>query len=1202
MRPPDETTAPESTPLPWSETASKIGIGNLPPAERLKAFESWQTDVGNKLLKEGKLETPESIRKWKEFEIRQKRKLSDPFMVEPRDVSGDLSKWEGYLRAPISGVSEDESIAYNKVYSGRQPAARIKNKIVVDPSLIRNPDKYREAVINTDAPFDLKMQALAERPERETEHAITRRRELSNIIGPHSKEIVNSLQEGQEMFGIDFRDMSEETGLQKGEDGLWNIPSNTGSMGKNFLPLAAPARQPLKELSDYQKKWGVSDDEMKADYMEALKATAPTEANRWLWNKKDLETINPALKGETRIINQDIGAPEIAIPKAPDLIFKKDEYDKLVDSTVGASDEMKQRAKDQREAMARQMAPVLYNALLENRSDFREKYTGDVDKAKGTESPEKMRQALEKFYSDKKNEGTLDSIGEYFTQAGSGLQRGFYSLLAQPSAVAGLLGNKKAGDEAALAYKLNERSGLADRMAAPGGFTQFTADFAQIVPDLAVQVAMAIGTAGAANMLSVGKLAATTGASRAAATRALQIAARSGGSLADTTAMLGRAGLSEALAQPAISAFKELTSKNLIKGAAGRQILLQAGYSGISQASNTYANSLNRFREAGMSDDDAHQAARINGAVAGGITAFVTGAFSAAGHGGVEKIFSPADYTIRDLLKTGILGFRGIRDAGNRELIKRTAKTLLKDVGDEALEEGIDQFLQGIAAYATDPTKEAQDKTMSEVLDESVYASALGAAGGGMSTVRSIVQTTLPSGTTAQDVHDAEGFRAALRSISENQPPASAAIQGEVTAADVESAIDEKIKQAATTAAEVASSLSENEDTSKTAEALNAISAEITGNIEPENKQEPPVQSKVLTEFNEPDKFYRVVVGDEALDDILETGVVRTGGRVIQQEAGKVNLAGRPTAFPSFSKGSASISYAQNNPNNYIIETADPSIQPSTHGRHGKGTTYFPTDSNGNPLKSLSGEAVNVYKHIGNDQYVLVYSNGRKVQPGGNANLRASQETTVVEPESGVEPGNVSPTEQQTTQTNAQSESQADIREAIAPGISGESTAKIQEEVVDETEQNAPEQVAELATGGAERVSQPGELETGPATEVQTEAELVQSPESPPSESTPTEEVSPTEGDRYPSETVSGDSGSDVGQLSENIETPQQEEVNTGNTIEVPLNKLKKVTKKGSEFVKENTRMTREQAVLRVSTLQNTDKILSALRACVGKG
>ena len=113
---------------------------------------------------------------------------------------------------------------------------------------------------------------------------------------------------------------------------------------------------------------------------------------------------------------------------------------------------------------------------------------------------------------------------------------------------------------------------------------------------------------------------------------------------------------------------------------------------------------------------------------------------------------------------------------------------------------------------------------------------------------------------------------------------------------------------------------------------------------------------------------------------------------------------------------------------------------------------------------------------------------------------------------------------------------------------------------------------------------------------------VIQSPESPPSESTPTEEVSPTEGDRYPSETVSGDSGSDVGQLSENRETPQQEEVNTGNTIEVPLNKLKKVTKKGSEFVKENTKMTREQAVIRVSTLQNTDKILSALRACVGKG
>lgn len=48
--------------------------------------------------------------------------------------------------------------------------------------------------------------------------------------------------------------------------------------------------------------------------------------------------------------------------------------------------------------------------------------------------------------------------------------------------------------------------------------------------------------------------------------------------------------------------------------------------------------------------------------------------------------------------------------------------------------------------------------------------------------------------------------------------------------------------------------------------------------------------------------------------------------------------------------------YAANNPNHYIIVTEDPSIQPSKVGRHGKGTTMFPTDENGNHLQELSGE------------------------------------------------------------------------------------------------------------------------------------------------------------------------------------------------------------------------------------------------------
>jgi hypothetical protein len=136
-----------------------------------------------------------------------------------------------------------------------------------------------------------------------------------------------------------------------------------------------------------------------------------------------------------------------------------------------------------------------------------------------------------------------------------------------------------------------------------------------------------------------------------------------------------------------------------------------------------------------------------------------------------------------------------------------------------------------------------------------------------------------------------------------------------------------------------------------------------------------------LKDFSDPGTFYRVVVGDAAFQDIVDRGEVRTNAGTKVAEGGSLQdrLAARPTAFPSFSKGSASISYAKANPDHYIITSTDPSIQPSTKGRHGKGTTMFPTDGNGAPLRSLSGEKVKVYKHQGNGDYKLVYSEGKPV-------------------------------------------------------------------------------------------------------------------------------------------------------------------------------------------------------------------------------
>lgn len=128
-------------------------------------------------------------------------------------------------------------------------------------------------------------------------------------------------------------------------------------------------------------------------------------------------------------------------------------------------------------------------------------------------------------------------------------------------------------------------------------------------------------------------------------------------------------------------------------------------------------------------------------------------------------------------------------------------------------------------------------------------------------------------------------------------------------------------------------------------------------------------------DFKNDNEFFRIIVGDEAFDDIVQTQKIRTKqpSSVKNTPPNTINLDRRgSTAFPSFSKGSPSLSYANDNPNHYIIRTADESIKPSTSGRHGKGTTMFPTDKSGKHLTELDASKVQVYKHVGNGEYELV--------------------------------------------------------------------------------------------------------------------------------------------------------------------------------------------------------------------------------------
>jgi len=134
----------------------------------------------------------------------------------------------------------------------------------------------------------------------------------------------------------------------------------------------------------------------------------------------------------------------------------------------------------------------------------------------------------------------------------------------------------------------------------------------------------------------------------------------------------------------------------------------------------------------------------------------------------------------------------------------------------------------------------------------------------------------------------------------------------------------------------------------------------------------------------DPDAFYRVIHGDSAYQDILDSGKVRTNynAKPKPNTGGGVSLANRPTAFPSFSKGEIALRYAESNPNHYVIATKDPSIKPSTRSRHGKGSTMFPTGKDGKHLTELPADKVDVYKHVGKGQYKKVLERGAVPKPG----------------------------------------------------------------------------------------------------------------------------------------------------------------------------------------------------------------------------
>lgn len=110
---------------------------------------------------------------------------------------------------------------------------------------------------------------------------------------------------------------------------------------------------------------------------------------------------------------------------------------------------------------------------------------------------------------------------------------------------------------------------------------------------------------------------------------------------------------------------------------------------------------------------------------------------------------------------------------------------------------------------------------------------------------------------------------------------------------------------------------------------------------------------------------YNRVVGEDAIADLQNSGLVRAGNYGgVRQKFGN-GITTRQTPYPSFGQGSPRNTYIQQTIDQgktpYIIST-DRAMETSTLGRHGKGSTKFPVDESGNFIESFPASEVNVFE------------------------------------------------------------------------------------------------------------------------------------------------------------------------------------------------------------------------------------------------
>lgn len=772
-------------PRKWSEIELESSIYSLEPQDRIGLFDQWAKQAQDYQLKAGWFDNPENFQKFKIKEIQTRRRLLSPMGDDP-DPAVVQQDYKAYIdmigeEQKRQAAKKPDQKVYQEVLDGKRNAAFVGGQMIFNPKVTRDPALYRQALAETDAPSDIKVIYAGRREDEDKRASITRRDELaSKIVTPQIAErVVSAVQEGTEILGVDVGS-PQDAGIRKDVNGIWSVADPyyvdwdkgivSGVMSK-VLPGAAAQYKPMKELNEFQKKYGLSDDEMKADYMEALKRSAPTSVSRWVTNADSLEDYVPVLSSKVRVLDPDI-KPRIFVPNA-DLAFDKEAYDAVVDSAK-APEEAKTLAKESRTQIAKSLALPTYNLLLNNRDDF-------MPYAEKVKSKDDMVDAVSKYYKDKKDQSWYEDLNEFVGQAGGGLDTGVRRFYNLRNVIPAMFGDVEAAENAAaierdLSDENRVREMVSSRMGMPTAF-KLTRDIAAIAPDLAAQFAISMLTGGVGTSVAAASIASRTGLKYAAARAALG-AAMTGAKQPALRGLVAKipgvaAGSVDNVAAAAIDAAKQLTTKNPLKGGLGTQQLVSGATAGLASMSGTFSEVYSSLRDEGMPPEQALDKARNSAAVAAAITSAITYGFSAFGRGGAEdaattQMRQSGQFTVRDLVSAGIPEL--LTTEGGRQAIKKTAVGFLRKPGDEALEEALDQFAGGLAQYVTNPSKEAQDKSMSEIIQESLYAGLLGGIVGGG--IASLEQATLTAGGSTAPQIEAEMLGAGA--VPPAAPPAPA--------------------------------------------------------------------------------------------------------------------------------------------------------------------------------------------------------------------------------------------------------------------------------------------------------------------------------------------------------------------------------------------------------------------------------------------